>query len=204
MQSACSRSFSEQFRTSQSHNSRPCHGGYEYKDPADHGGPSGVSVTIDLAGDRVSDFGGYLAVGGDAALSPQLDVGLRIDLLPALSPGMRYRHYAPRAVVTLVQGPEDHVVPLLRKLCKEQETSGKRSCVLCFSEHVSLLSDCNPHDIGSSSAPSETAHRLFDILRQLDDEGMEMVFSEVVPPEGVGLAVMNRLGRAASFRIIQA
>ena len=123
---------------------------------------------------------------------------------PALSPGMRYRHYAPRAVVTLVHGPEDHVVPLLRKLCKEQETSGKRSCVLCFSEHISLLSDCNPHDIGSSSAPSETAHRLFDILRQLDDEGMEMVFSEVVPPEGVGLAVMNRLGRAASFRIIQA
>lgn len=123
---------------------------------------------------------------------------------PALSPGMRYRHYAPRAVVTLVQGPEDRVVPLLRKLCKEQEASGKRSCVLCFSEHVSCLSDCNPHDIGSSSAPSETAHRLFDILRQLDEEGMEMVFSEVVPPEGVGLAVMNRLGRAASFRTVQA
>ena len=123
---------------------------------------------------------------------------------PALSPGMRYRHYAPRAVVTLVQGPEDRVVPLLRGLCKEQESSGKHSCVLCFSEHVSLLSDCHPHDIGSSVVPSETAHRLFDILRQLDEEGMEMVFSEVVPPEGVGLAVMNRLGRAASFRTIQA
>ena len=117
---------------------------------------------------------------------------------------MRYRHYAPRAVVTLVQGPEDHVVPLLHKLYKEQESSGKRSCVLCFSEHVSCLSDCNPHDIGSVTDPSETAHRLFDILRQLDEEGMESVFSEVVPPEGVGLAVMNRLGRAASFRIIQA
>ena len=127
-----------------------------------------------------------------------------VEGLTYLSPGMRYRHYAPRAVVTLVQGQEDHVIPLLHKLFKEQETSGKRTCVLCFSEHVSLLSDCNPHDIGSSSAPSETAHRLFDILRQLDDEGMEMVFSEVVPPEGVGLAVMNRLGRAASFRIIQA
>ena len=122
----------------------------------------------------------------------------------ALSPGMRYRHYAPRAVVTLVQGPEDHVVPLLQRLYKEQESSGKRSCVLCFSEHVSCLSDCNPHDIGSVTDPSETAHRLFDILRQLDEEGMESVFSEVVPPEGVGLAVMNRLGRAASFRIIQA
>ena len=122
----------------------------------------------------------------------------------ALSPGMRYRHYAPHAVVTLVQGPEDHVVPLLEKLCREQELSGKKSCVLCFSEHVSSLSACHPHDIGSSGSPSEIAHRLFDVLRRLDEEGMEMVFSEVIPPEGVGLAVMNRLGRAASFRTIQA
>ena len=122
----------------------------------------------------------------------------------ALSPGMRYRHYAPKAVVTLVRGPEDHVVPLLEKLCHEQQAQGKKSCVLCFSEHVSLLSGCNPHDIGSFSSPDEIAHRLFDILRRLDKEGMEMVFSEVVPPEGVGLAVMNRLGRAASFRTIQA
>ena len=122
----------------------------------------------------------------------------------ALSPGMRYRHYAPKAVVTLVQGPEDRVVPLLRKLCAEQEASGKKSCVLCFTEHVDALSACHPHDIGSASSPSVIAHRLFDILRRLDEEGMETVFSEVIPPEGVGLAVMNRLGRAASFRTIQA
>ena len=122
----------------------------------------------------------------------------------ALSPGMRYRHYAPRAVVTLVQGPEDRVVPLLQKLCREQEAQGKKTCVLCFSEHVARLSSCRPHDIGSSASPSEIAHRLFDVLRRLDEEGMEMVFSEVIPPEGVGLAVMNRLGRAASFRTIQA
>ena len=41
-------------------------------------------------------------------------------------------------------------------------------------------------------------------LRKLDDEGMDSVFSEVIPPEGMGLAVMNRLGRAAAFRIIHA
>ncbi len=122
----------------------------------------------------------------------------------ALSPGMRYRHYAPRAVLTLVQGPEDRVLPLMRRLCLEQESSGKKACVLCFSEHAPYFSGCRPHDIGSSGSPSETAHRLFDVLRQLDEEGMDSVFSEVVPPEGVGLAVMNRLGRAASFRTIQA
>ena len=44
----------------------------------------------------------------------------------------------------------------------------------------------------------------FHTLRQLDEEHMEAIFSEVVPPEGVGLAVMNRLGRAAAFRTVQA
>ena len=126
------------------------------------------------------------------------------DNEPALSPGMRYKHYAPKAIVTLVEGPQDRVIPLLRKLYHEQEAEGRQSCVLCFTEHMSLLTDCHPHDIGSVSSPEEIAHRLFDILRQLDKEGMETVFSEVIPPEGVGLAVMNRLGRAAAFRTVQA
>ena len=122
----------------------------------------------------------------------------------ALSPGMRYRHYAPKGTVTLVEGPETRTVPLLRRLFMEQRQAGKKACVLCFTEHVDALSDCNPHDIGSSSSPGEIAHRLFDTLRRLDDEGMEAVFSEVIPPEGMGLAVMNRLGRAASFHTIKA
>lgn len=121
----------------------------------------------------------------------------------ALSPGMRYRHYAPKAIVTLVDGPSDRVVPALEKFYTEQADLGKKCCVLCFTEHVPMLSRCNPHDIGSSGSPAEIAHRLFDVLRRLDEEGMDMVFSEVIPPEGIGLAVMNRLGRAASFRTVR-
>ena len=75
---------------------------------------------------------------------------------------------------------------------------------MCFSEHVGALADCHPHDIGSKDDPTEVAHRLFATLRDLDDEKMDVIFSEVVPPEGVGLAVMNRLGRAAGFRTVQA
>ena len=100
----------------------------------------------------------------------------------ALSPGMRYRHYAPKATVTLVEGPSDRVVPALEKLYTEQADLGKKCCVLCFTEHVPMLSHCNPHDIGSSGSPAEIAHRLFDVLRRLDEEGMDMVFSEVIPP----------------------
>ena len=121
----------------------------------------------------------------------------------ALSPGMRYRHYAPRGTVTLVTGPETNVLSSLRKLFEQEKAEGRKTCVLCFSEHVDVLSDCNPHDLGSSRNYDEIARNLFDILRSLDAEGMEAVFSEVIPPEGIGLAVMNRLGRAAAFRILE-
>lgn len=122
----------------------------------------------------------------------------------ALSPGMRYRHYAPAGTVTLVDGDSEKVLLRMRSLCRSDLADGKKSCVLCFSEHLSALRDCNPHDMGSVTNYSEIARRLFDILRRLDQEGMETIYSEVIPPEEVGLAVMNRLGRAAAFRIIHA
>lgn len=122
----------------------------------------------------------------------------------ARSPGMRYRHYAPRGQVTLLRGEESRVVSALQTLYHQAEADGKRACVLCFSEHVAALSACHPHDLGSIAHPEQVAHRLFDTLRRLDEEGMEAIFSEVVAPEGVGLAVMNRLGRAAAFRTLRA
>ena len=122
----------------------------------------------------------------------------------ALSPGMRYKHYAPAGQVTLVEGEEAQVVAAMRALYQSAEAEGRKACVMCFTEHVEALRDCHPHDIGSQSDPAQVAHRLFDTLRRLDDEGMDAIFSEVMPPEGVGLAVMNRLGRAAGFRSIRA
>lgn len=122
----------------------------------------------------------------------------------ALSPGMRYKHYAPKAIVTLVDGLESDVLNRIRQCYTEESAKGKKTCILCFTEHLEALQDCSPHDIGSKDRAAETAHRLFNILRELDEEGMESVFSEVLPPEGIGLAVMNRLGRAAAFRYIHA
>ena len=122
----------------------------------------------------------------------------------ALSPGMRYRHYSPDGQVTLVEGGESDVVPALVQLYRHAEDNGHRACVMCFTEHVPALAGCRPHDIGSKDRPEEVAQRLFDTLRRLDDEHMDVIFSEVVPAEGVGLAVMNRLGRAAAFRSIRA
>ncbi len=122
----------------------------------------------------------------------------------ARSPGMRYRHYAPEGQLTLVTGTEADVIAALHVLCREAADAGRTACVLCFEEHREALSACAPHILGSIRDPATVASRLFDILRQLDDEGMSLIYSEVVPPEGVGLAVMNRLGRAAAFHTIPA
>ena len=122
----------------------------------------------------------------------------------ARSPGMRYRHYAPEGQITLVTGGEADVVEALRKLYREAMEDGRRSCVMCFTEHCAALADCAPHDIGSRARPEEAARRLFDTLRAVDAEGRDAIFSEVMPPEGVGLAVMNRLGRAAAFHTVEA
>ncbi len=122
----------------------------------------------------------------------------------ALSPGMMYRHYSPDGQVTLIEGEEADAVEAMRRLYAHAVSEGHRTCVMCFTEHVNALADCHPHDIGRRDDPTEVAHRLFATLRGLDDEKMDVIFSEVVPPEGVGLAVMNRLGRAAAFRTVQA
>ena len=122
----------------------------------------------------------------------------------ALSPGMMYKHYSPDGQVTLIEGEESAVVEALRRLYAHADGEGHRACVMCFTEHVESLADCHPHDIGSKDDPAEVARRLFATLRALDDEQMDVIFSEVVPPEGVGLAIMNRLGRAAAFRTVQA
>ena len=103
-----------------------------------------------------------------------------------------------------MEGDEADVLSALKELHRQAEANGHRACVMCFTEHMDALAGCHPHDLGSQSDPAQVARRLFETLRRLDDEHMDAIFSEVVPPEGVGLAVMNRLGRAAAFRSIRA
>ncbi len=169
------------------------------------------STVLDLTGGKpvILRPGGITKEMIEAVLKTEVSVAGSVlrPLQPdekALSPGMRYRHYAPQGTVTLVEGEEKAVLQVLKEKCLQDLKEGKKSCVLCFTEHLSLLSECDPHDIGSVHDQAEVARRLFDSLRRLDQEGMETIYSEVLPPEGVGLAVMNRLGRAAAFRSIKA
>lgn len=122
----------------------------------------------------------------------------------ALSPGMMYKHYAPGGVLSLVDGEPSRVVACCLKRYREAVTAGNSARILAFDEHLPAYAGAEVLSIGSLSHPETVSHRLFAVLRQMDDEGVDVLFSEVLPPQGIGLAIMNRLSRAAAFRVVHA
>lgn len=109
-----------------------------------------------------------------------------------LSPGMKYKHYSPKAEVYIVNAHGEK----LRRWC-DKNVSGS-SAVLCSDEQEHGIFRCFGKD------PSEQAHRLFALLREADEQGIERVYVEMPSEQGIGLAVYNRLLRAAAFRVIEA
>lgn len=118
----------------------------------------------------------------------------------ALSPGMLYRHYAPNAKLMLVKGRPEEVRRRCAALCREALAQGTRARILAFQEHLPLYGEGLPLvPIGSLAQPETVAQGLFQVLRQMDQEGAQLLLCEVPEAEGIGLAILNRLYRAASF-----
>jgi len=120
------------------------------------------------------------------------------DIKPA-SPGMKYRHYAPSAPVLLVEGEDEDVISFFRNK-QETENCG----ILCFTEDLEKLSLKNILTFGKSDDEEAQAHELFDKLRRFDSMNVEKIYARIPSDKGVGLAVYNRLIRAAGFGIIKA
>ena len=116
----------------------------------------------------------------------------------APSPGMKHKHYAPRARMTLYEGA------VAARIRSEYDAlpDTERALILAASEHLPLYGNRRTADLGPDEASA--AHRVFALLRQADDDRITRVFSETYPESGVGLAVMNRMARAAGFDIVQA
>ena len=121
----------------------------------------------------------------------------------AVSPGMMYRHYAPRGELTLVQGAPEAVRSECLRRYREAEDAGLKACVLAFAEHAAGYRGCRTLPIGSLAQPETIAHALFAALRRMDDEGVQVILCEAVATEGIGLAIMNRMCRAAAFHVVR-
>ena len=119
----------------------------------------------------------------------------------APSPGMKHKHYAPRARMTLYEGAAEAVAARIRSEYDALPDT-ERALILAASEHLPLYGNRRTADLGPDEASA--AHRVFALLRQADDDQITRVFSETYPESGVGLAVMNRMARAAGFDIVQA
>ena len=135
----------------------------------------------------------------------EIDWTLPVEGKPR-SPGMKYRHYAPKATMYLFEGSMKKVSEKIRSLCEEAKAEGKKVGILVTDQTVRFYGRRNPCadtilSIGDRKDPFAQARNVFDTLRDFDDEKVDVIFAEAVPREGVGNAVMNRLFRAAGGKI---
>lgn len=119
------------------------------------------------------------------------------------SPGMMYKHYAPKATLTLVSGNNINVAKKCIELYNNSISLGNKSKIFCFDENTTLYPEGCYIAIGSKNHLEDLAHRLFSLLRNLDEMQVDTVYSEVADLNGIGLAIMNRMIRAAAFNIIK-
>lgn len=112
-----------------------------------------------------------------------------------LSPGMKYKHYSPKAEVYIVNAHGEK----FEKWCIAN-AKGKTIALIGGNTELTDI-NCQFRCFGSD--PQEQAHRLFSLLREADDEGADTVYVEMPSTDGIGLAVYNRLLRAAAFRVVE-
>ena len=169
------------------------------------GGPCGVgieSTIIDLtvAPPRLLRPGGLPVealreVLGEISVDKAVLAPLAAGEKPR-APGMKYRHYAAKAPVTVVTGEGGRTARYIR------ERLGKHTGVICFDEYAGQFPGCTLRTIGSAGDTGEQARRVFDALRSFDGTDVETIYAQCPGDAGLGLAVANRLKKAAGFQIV--
>ena len=118
------------------------------------------------------------------------------------APGMKYRHYAPKGQLTIVQGSQDKVVEYINAETKKAASEGKRVGVIGTDSTRSLYEAEVVKSVGSRDDERTIAHELFKVLREFDDENIDVMFSESFDESGIGQAIMNRLLKAAGHNVV--
>ena len=120
------------------------------------------------------------------------------------APGMKYRHYAPKAELTIVEGDTEAVVKAIAALAGEKKALGFRVGILCPEESRGRYDASLVKTVGTRADEKTIAHNLYRCLREFDEEEAEYVFSEAFSDGPLGAAIMNRLVKAAGYRVLPA
>ncbi len=119
------------------------------------------------------------------------------------APGMKYRHYAPKAEMSIVTGETGRVREKILELAAEQEAAGKRVGILAAEESAGSYGRGTVRSVGTRADEETVAHNLFSVLREFDALDVDVIYAEGFEERGIGRAVMNRLRKAAGYRVIE-
>ena len=182
---------------------------------------------------------------GEVSVDPAILGPLSADVRPK-APGMKYKHYAPKADLTLVEpgtgadresgaeqvtgaeqktgseqkngadrntgaAPEtgldetqlQAMIRKVRELSREKIEAGYKVGVICTDESRDCYTDGEVRSIGARKSQASVAHNLYALLREFDDLGVDYIFSESFPKDHLGQAIMNRLSKAAGYKIVK-
>ena len=213
------------------------------------GGPVGIGVESTIV-DVSSAIPSVLRPGaitmemlaevlGEVSVDPAILGPLSADVRPK-APGMKYKHYAPKADLTLVEpgtgteresgaeqvtGAEQKtgadrntgadpetgldetqlqaMICKVRELSREKIEAGYKVGVICTDESRGCYTDGEVRSIGARKSQASVAHNLYALLREFDDLGVDYIFSESFPKDHLGQAIMNRLSKAAGYKIVK-
>ena len=118
------------------------------------------------------------------------------------APGMKYRHYAPKGDLTIVTGDAADVVAYINAQAAEFTAAGKKVGIIASEEVLQQYRAAIVKNIGNRTDETAIARNLYRILREFDEEGAEIIFSEAFDDGGMGQAIMNRLLKAAGHKVI--
>lgn len=167
------------------------------------------STVVDTTGDVAT----ILRPGGITKEMLEDVIG-RVEIDPAImkkpdsnfkpkAPGMKYRHYAPKSPMVIVRGRDEDVINYINKRVEELEKEDKRAGIMAVDETMERYRGGFKISVGSRKQPGIIAANLFDSLREFDKIGIDYIFAEGFSEEGLGLAIMNRLKKAAGYNMIE-
>ena len=140
---------------------------------------------------------------GEVKLHPFILAETELPEEKTRSPGMKHKHYSPKAPVILVEGPLQAVMRRVKQFTSDYWLEEKRVGVLATDETAWAYEADVVKSLGSRRNVDTMAANLFKLLREFDSEKVDVIIAEGVPSEGLGLAIMNRLRKASGYNILK-
>ena len=140
---------------------------------------------------------------GNVQLHPFVAAEKELPIEKPQSPGMKHKHYAPKAQLIVVEGAITPVMATIKSLITAYWLQDKRVGVLATAETAWAYEADVVKSLGSRRKVDAMAANLFRLLREFDEENVDVILAEGVPTEGLGLAVMNRLRKASGYNIVK-